>query len=165
MTKRIFKLSELLSIYQTFSVMKGFTSSEFNYFLNQNAFLAEDQLKAYLKEEARVQGILAAFNSERTIILEKCCNKNKVGEPMISKLPNGKLEYDLNGKEVEFKAEMDALTIKFKKDLDSYKKQYTECLKLLEKDCPNFKPYRIKKSLVPDNIPTEIYRVFFHLLE
>lgn len=164
-TKKVFTLGEILNIYNVFSQIKGFTSSEFNYFINQNAYLAETVLKSYFKEEARIRDILKAFNSEKTELLERISNKDQGGKAKVTILPNGNLQYDIVGKETEYEDALVKLRDKFKKDLDEHEKQFKDCLKLLEKECPKFEPYKVKKSIIPDAVPTEVYRVFFHLIE
>lgn len=164
MTKKIYTLAELKTLHTTFKNMAGYTSSEFNYFVNKNMYAAEDELRPVDKMKKDMDESISEYTAALSEALIKYSKKDDKGQPLFTPLPNNQVRYELENVE-EYKKEILEVEKKFSKQITKYESQVKEYNKLLEKTSSNFKPFGIKKELIPDTIPTEIYKVFFHLID
>jgi len=164
MSKQKITLGEVLTFHTVLDHLKGFTNSEFNYFVAKNLELTTVELKPYFKVVNDIESILKPFTEEKAKALEECAVKNKMGEPEVAVLPNGSLRYNIQGNEASFKDKLDALKTKHKTIIDKHGKELKESEKLLEKQV-QFSPYRMKRTFIPDGVPTEVYKLLFPYLD
>lgn len=163
-TTKTFTLGAILNIHAALCSIKGVQDSVFNYFVNQNIVIAETALKGLVKEEQRIKEIIAPFSKQKEALLKEYCVKNKLGEPVITVLPNGSTQYSLDGNEEVYSKALNDLKNTHASIIVEHESALEEFAKLLTTISTTFKPETIDKNSVPNSIPTEIYKGIFPLL-
>lgn len=165
MAKITISNQELLTFYQTLTLITGAKNTNFNFVKAQNKASLKRKAETLLETEKDLNEIIKSLNEEHHALLGKYANKDKDGNPIIKQRSGYFTIYDLTPKnEEKLNAELKKLReTKYKKEVAKYEKESANFQKIL-KNSTEVEIVKFKHKDLPDDLD-DVMDVLYNYIE